>query len=114
MTKKMKTLSRAEILAAEDLEILEHPVPAWGGIVRLREMGLKKKMAFGELSQSDDSAAIAAFLLCASVIDDQGQCVFQESDIEALSEKNPEIIGEICQKILELNKMNSAEGAEKN
>lgn len=109
-------LSRKAILATNDLKSEVVHVPEWGGDVEIREMTAGERAAFADLFAGDsvptDSQA-RMVQMCA--IDDEGERLFEESDIEALSAKSGSALQTLSQKVMELSGMDvSLEDAEKN
>jgi hypothetical protein len=86
-------LSRDQILNAKDSTIQTVPVPEWGGAVGVRVMSGKERDAF-ERRLSDQAklgelgANMRAALVASTVVDEQGNRLFTEEDIEALGKKN--------------------------
>lgn len=91
----MSLLSRDEILAALDIEIQEVDVPEWGGVVRVRgltgaerdrfEASIIRMQGRRRVMRMKD---IRAKLVALTVVDEDGQHLFTETDIPALSEKS--------------------------
>ncbi len=91
----MKLLSRAEILAAEDLtrELVE--VPEWGGAVYVRGLTAAEYDAI-TVSAIEGSgknhhvnlANLRVKIVAASVVDEDGKRLFSDSDIKALGNKS--------------------------
>ncbi|MEW6023604.1 MAG: hypothetical protein AB1807_15860 [Pseudomonadota bacterium] len=86
-----KLLKRAEVLAAEDLKHEDVPVPAWGGVVRVRMMTGTERDEFREVAaQYEDGmppARFAAALLALSCVDEDGERLFTLDDLNALEAK---------------------------
>src|SRR5262245_29422466 len=92
-------LSRAEILAAQDMKIEALEVPEWGGTVYVRNMTGKARDAFerSRFKQVGDKfevihANTRASLLAVSICDPSGQLLFSAQDIEALGDKNGAVL----------------------
>ena len=92
-------LSRAEILAAQDMKLEAIEVPEWGGTVYVRNMTGKARDAFerSRFKMVGDKfevihANTRASLLAVSICNAQGQLLFTPEDIEALGEKNGAIL----------------------
>lgn len=91
----MGYLTRDAILAAQDLPSADVEVPEWGGTVRVRALTGTERDAF-EASIVDASAKGAkvntrnmrAKLVAASVVDEQGNRIFSDTDIVALGRKS--------------------------
>ena len=84
------TLSRDQILRADDLKTETVPVPEWGGEVLMRTMTGSERDTFegrflsGNRNVSDARAWIAATL----IVDDQGKPVFSPGDVAELGRKS--------------------------
>jgi hypothetical protein len=117
-------LDKAAILAADDLETVEVPVPEWGGTVRVRMMTGADRDAF-ELSMivfNDDGSrkpnwgSYRARLVAFTLVDDQGNRMFAEDEIAHVAGKSAAVISRIFEAAEKLNGLGeSAVGkAEKN
>jgi hypothetical protein len=96
------TLSRDQILAANDLEVREVDVPEWGGTVKVRplngaerdrfEASLRKERRRADGKEGTELVAntdnMRAKLVARAVVDDDGKRVFTDADINALGEKS--------------------------
>ncbi len=101
-----KILSRAEVLAAQDLAPLSVPVPEWGGHVLLRAFTasqradydcdtMKRADAFRAKTGRDPKMSDIphkSALVAATAVDEAGRRLFSEADLEALAEKNAKVI----------------------
>lgn len=91
----MAILTREQILQAQDLRTEEVPVPEWGGSVLVRGMTGAERDAFeasivemhGKNSQVN-MANVRAKLAARTIVDEAGERLFTEKDIEALGKKN--------------------------
>lgn len=95
----MGYLSREAILAAPDLTFEDVAVPEWGGTVRLRGLtGAERDQYEAEFLRIDTSGRKVKYdmelgnararLVALSVVDGQGQRLFDERDVEALGRKS--------------------------
>lgn len=92
----MKLLTKAEILAADDLKSEVIPVPEWGGDVRISVMSGAARDAYessiisvndkGESSRNLDN--IRAKMVGATIVDDQGERLFSDKEIAQLGKKS--------------------------
>jgi len=103
------TLNREQILSAKDREIIVLDIPEWGGEVRL--------MAFSggsaeSISPEDSISKVVAL----SIIDDNGNLVFSEEDIDALKTRSARVLKRVFDEALKLNGLgdNAIEDATKN
>jgi len=88
-------LTKEQILAAQDIKTETVPVPEWGGEVLVRAMSGADRDAYEQSlisARGDDEKAnianIRARLVSFSVVDDAGNRVFTEADIEQLGKKS--------------------------
>lgn len=116
MGKSPKILGREEILGARDLRTELVEVPEWGGAVRIRTLTAAERDSYeqalmrrrgGRLEVEMRGARVRLVALC--VVDEQGQRLFSDQDIEALEGRSAAAIDRIFTAALKLNGM--AEGA---
>ncbi|URF02969.1 phage tail assembly chaperone [Cupriavidus campinensis] len=114
----MTILSKAAILAAADLKTEDVEVPEWGGSVRVAVMsGLARDNWISR--QGDGKVPYSVFtarVLVSTVVDEDGQPVFDEADIETLRGKNQAAMDRVLAVALRLNGLaaTAVEEAEKN
>lgn len=114
----MTLLSKAAILGALDLKTEDVEVAEWGGTVRVAMMSGKARDEFfarqgeGGLPISQFSATV----LVATIVDEHGKTVFDESDIDALRAKSPDALDRVLTVAMRLNGIGpkATEEAEKN
>jgi hypothetical protein len=94
-TPERRLLTRAEILDAHDVQTEAVNVPEWGGDVLVRSMTGDERDRFeaeAQTTNSDDPTAnyqrIRARLAARTIVDEDGNRVFSEQDIEKLGSKN--------------------------
>lgn len=90
----MSVLSKAEILAADDKKLIDHEVPEWGGVVKLRVMsGTERDRFEAEFVGGNKSVdMVRAKLVAKCLCDDKGQRLFTEQEIPALGEKSAAVL----------------------
>lgn len=104
----MAMLTRAAILAANDLPRVKIKVPEWGGEVLVRGMTagerdrLELEMA-RDTREGELSANIRARHAAACIVDDKGEPIFLEEDVEALGRKSGAAMGRVYAKIMALS-----------
>lgn len=82
-------LSKASILAAQDLPRETVNVPEWGGDVTVATMtGTERDTFEQELSDDKDNPIFRARVLVRCLTDEAGKPLFTADDIEALSSKS--------------------------
>lgn len=103
-------LSREEILNARDYHIEEVPVPEWGGTVLVRTISATSKERIGQRMVGPEGkernmigyrAAIAA----ESIVDDKGNLLFTQADVELLGKKSEAALDRIVNVSRRLSKM---------
>lgn len=91
----MTILNKRQILDAPDLKTEDVEVPEWGGTVRVRALTGTQRDAYqfsivhieGNEATSD-MTNVSAKLVAASLIDEQGNLLFNESEVAALGRKS--------------------------
>lgn len=109
-----------EVFAADDRRRERVEVPEWGGYLYVREFsGLTRaaweRRVFDQDGKLRDDSMAVMVVWCAE--DDEGQLIFQESDIERLlAEKNADVLYRVANAALRVNGLlaTSAEDAAKN
>jgi len=104
-------LSKEDIFAADDLRTEEVKVPEWGGVVRIRELSGTELDAYqasmmtrapnGDMVPSMGN--MRAKLVTRSIIDDDGNPVFNELDIGRLGQKSGVALGRVYERAAELS-----------
>lgn len=118
------TLSKDQILEANDLRSEEIAVPEWGGSVRVRTMTGSDRDAFESSmmtllqdgTRRPNLADMRAKLVALTVVDDVGTRLFTLDDVPVLARKSAAALDRVYQAAQRLNGLNQqAEGeAEKN
>lgn len=92
----MAALTRAAILAAQDLPTTPVQVPEWGGVVLVRPLLGSERDAFEAAVRADGIGKaraammdnLRAWLVATCAVDDKGARLFTDADIAALGKKN--------------------------
>ena len=91
----MTLLTKSAILAANDLKTQDVDVPEWGGAVRVRAFSGRERDAFeASLVRGDgkdrkvDLTNMRARLVALSVVDEAGQRVFTDEEVDLLGAKS--------------------------
>ena len=110
----MGTLSRDQILGADDRKTDELEVPEWGGSVKIRSMSGSEVQKYVEAVQADEDADIKhmCLLIHFSVVGDDGKKLFSTEDIEALADKNLLVLRSVSEACIAVNGLNQAEVAD--
>lgn len=100
----MQRLTRDAILQKADNKIEELYIPEWEGSVFIRVMSAGERDKFEARCLSTKvnfRASLAALVVC----DEEGQRLFEEKDIEALSAKSASALDRIFRSAIKLNAM---------
>lgn len=89
----MALLTRENILNADDIAHRDVEVKEWGGTVRVRSMSGAERDAFEQSildakGKAKNIKNIRARFVASLIVDEKGDRVFADSDIEALGKKN--------------------------
>lgn len=85
----MPLLTKAEILAANDLPVKEVEVPEWGGVVRLRALSVAQREALEDFMFNQGKRdQWRAYLVAATAVDENGELLFGPDDVESLRGKS--------------------------
>lgn len=120
-------LSRESILAKNDIEYSRVHVPQWGGYLRIRGLTGKERTALekgmqkpvrrkGRIEYERDLKFFRERVVIYGTIDEQGQPLFTEKDLDALSTKSSAAVAILSEAIVKLSKMDDddEEDLEKN
>lgn len=109
------SLTGAQILDADDVQIKPVPVPEWGGDVLVRGLtGIERdayEASIQQIRPKPDGTKEVVFvrdnararLLVKCLVDDQGERLFKDSDAPALGKKNGAIIDKLYDVAAELS-----------
>ena len=88
-------LSKETILAVDDIQFEDVPVPEWGGVVRVKSLmgnerdGLEASMIVGRGKTAHVNLEnLRAKLVARSCVDENGKRIFGDADIPALAKKS--------------------------
>ena len=88
-------LSKRQILDALDLKTEDVEVPEWGGTVRVRALTGTQRDAYQfsivhieSGKPITDMSNVSAKLIAASLIDEQGNLLFSDAEVQALGQKS--------------------------
>lgn len=107
-------LTRDAILKANDLPKEKVEVPEWGGFVFVRSMnGLERDIFEQSIYDSNGKNKkanlnnIRARLCALTIVDDKGERLFSNDDIDELGKKNAKALDRVFTKARNLNGLNS-------
>lgn len=106
-------LSRDQILECSDLKKEEVQVPEWGGSVFVREMSGEDRDAWeaslinekGTTNLKNIRARLAAFC----IVDENGNRIFTDDDIELLGKKSGKALERVTAACQKINKLTNKE-----
>jgi hypothetical protein len=109
-------LGRDDILKASSLKTEDVEVPEWGGVVRVRELRGRERdeweasLAVKRGNQMvPDVANMRAKLVARSVVDDDGEPVFTQQDVNALGELSAAALDRVFEVASRLSGLNPAD-----
>ena len=99
-----KYLTAADILQAEDFVFEDISIPEWGGTVRIRSLsGAQRATLKKAIDAGTETADEMICVMC--MVDDDGNRIFNSSQIEALRKKNTKAITRIAKRALVISGM---------
>jgi hypothetical protein len=115
----MSILTRDQILAKDDLKRKKVHVPQWGGDVYVRIMTAAERDSFEQkyfLSEKPDLVGIRAQLAATCIVDEQGNNLFTDADLDQLKKKSAAAVEVVFKAAESLNALSteSVEELEKN
>ena len=112
----MTLLTKSAILAANDLKSQDIDVPEWGGAVRVRAFTGRERDAFeASMVRGDgkdrkvDLTNMRARLVALSVVDEAGQRVFTDDEVDLLGAKSGAALDRVFAAAQELNGLSGAD-----
>ena len=116
----MTVLTREQILAAADLKTEVVSVPEWGGEVIVRALtGYDRDQLEAQVTRLEgvgrrqrvvtDMRNFRAKLVAASLVDEHGERMFSEADVDALGQKNAAALNRVFEGDQRLSGLSAAE-----
>jgi hypothetical protein len=99
-------LSKSAILAANDKKMVEHEVPEWGGVVKLRVMTGTERDRFESefVGGNKNVEMVRAKLVAKCLCDEDGERLFTEQEIPELGEKSAAVLDRLFAECMKLNR----------
>lgn len=100
------SLSKEDILKADDLKRKKVTVPDWGGDIEIRIMTGEERDDFeSEISKENNKSFknFRARLLAKVICDESGKRIFEDSDIVELGAKSGKVLGDLFDAATKLN-----------
>jgi hypothetical protein len=101
-------LSKEQILAADDLGLLEVPVPEWGGSVYIRVMSVGERDSYENEWMANKSTGVPNFrskFLQRVLCNDKGELLFTKEEVDALAKKSARVVGTLWEAAMRHNKL---------
>jgi hypothetical protein len=92
------SLTKEQILAADDMGLLELEVPEWGGSVRIRVMTAGERDSYENEWMVNKSKGVDDFrakFLQRVLCDDKGELLFTAAEIKQLSKKSARVVTKV-------------------
>jgi hypothetical protein len=101
-------LTKEQILAADDLGLLEMKVKEWGGSVFIRVMSCGERDAYENewVAAKAKNSGVANFrtkFLARCLCDDKGERLFTDAEVEQLAKKSARVMSRVWAKAMEHN-----------
>lgn len=113
-----KYLTAETILNAEDFRYEDVECPEWGGTVRVRSLSGGQRSVITQRVQDKATEDLEELLVVMGCVDETGNRIFTNKDIDKLKKKSNTPISRISKKIMELSGIGNAvemvEDAKKN
>lgn len=113
-----KYLTAETILSADDFRYEDVECPEWGGTVRVRSLSGGQRSVITQRVQDKETEDLEELLTVMGCVDETGNRIFTNKDIEKLQKKSNAPISRISKKIMELSGIGNAgeavEDAKKN
>ena len=113
----MAILSKAEIFATDDRKYDDVPCPEWGGEVRVRGLTASEQSVISRLIFEEKKNEISMKVVQFGCVDENGERLFSQKDLDALGKKAYPIIDRLGRRIMQLTGSgdeNEIEEAKKN
>jgi hypothetical protein len=104
----MPSLTKDQILAADDLGLLKLMVPEWGGDVYIRVMTVGERDAYENEWQRKKETGVDDFrtkFLVRCLVDEKGMRLFDNADVARLSQKSARVMNRVWLAAMEHNNL---------
>lgn len=102
----MMSLSKSQILAAQDQGLLELQVPEWGGSVFIRVMTVGERDSYENEWMINKDRGVSNFrskFLQRVLCDEKGDLLFSAAEVDALASKSARVITRIWKEAMRHN-----------
>lgn len=104
----MPALTKDQILAANDANLLKIAVPEWGGDVYIRVMTVGERDAYENEWQRKKDTGVDDFrtkFLVRCLVDEKGNRLFDNGDVERLAQKSARVVNRVWLAAMEHNNL---------
>ena len=113
-----KYLTAESILAAEDFCYADVECPEWNGLVRVRSLSGGQRSVITQRVQAKETDGLEELLTVMACVDEDGNRIFSNKDIDALKKKSSAPIARVAKKVMEIsgigNEHDTVNAAKKN
>lgn len=105
-------LTKEQILAADDLGLLEVKVPEWGGSVYIRVMSVGERDSYENEWMANKSTGVPNFrskFLQRVLCNEKGELLFSKDEVEQLAKKSAAVTGRLWEAAMKHNKLSDAD-----
>lgn len=105
-------LTKEQILAADDMGLLEVPVPEWGGSVYVRVMSVGERDSYENDWIVNKNKGVENFrskFLQRVLCDETGKLLFETGELDKLAGKSAKVMSRLWQKAMEHNAITDAD-----
>lgn len=106
-----KYLTAESILAAEDFEYADVECPEWGGSVRVRSLSGGQRSIIIQRVQAKENEELHELLTVMGCVDEDGNRIFTNKDIDLLKKKSSTPIYRVAKKIMEISGIGNTDEA---
>lgn len=101
----MALLSKNEILAVDDRQVVSVQVPEWGGEVGVRTLMGSERAVYEDIIMRQDHGGKLNEAVALFACDENGKPIFTAADVEALGKKNSVALLRVFRKGVEINRL---------
>ena len=107
----MALLDKAKFLQQDDYEYKDVHLKALGGEVRIKALSIRDQLSFEKeaADKNQDESNLMFNLILKCCIDEKGELLFNEEDLEAIKDKSADVIVHLFKEILKINHINQDE-----
>lgn len=100
---KPKVLTLDDVIAVDDQQIIDIPVPEWGGVVRVISLTAAEMITEIEGKEGVDKEKLGLRLVVRSLVDEHGTRIGTDAHIAMLEKKSAAVVNRIATAVMKLN-----------